>query len=110
MNSIDFVAIYPLTAGQPKQIYTGPEVGCRCGCHGRYFSQGESGYTRALNKAKRLNPRITVASNMDDSNRLLAAQRDATSPIGCAYAPDNIVQWIDIALGNGRTITIYTND
>lgn len=50
-----------------NQAYTGHFLGCRCGCQGNYFERGSRGFTRALNKAYRLNPEIILC---DDDNEV----------------------------------------
>ena len=102
------------------QIYTGLEAGCRCGCHGRYFEPGTIGFTRALNKALKLNPVVSETDNFQTSCRLLGEQQQDSNTCGGkvmtpAYryqAPDSngITEWIDISLGNGKTITLYLKD
>lgn len=97
-------------------IYTGDEHGCRCGCHGRYFKPGEKGFTRALNKAKDLDPIIStfdIAHNEDyvtlnqAIDRQIQNEYDGTVR-GLAAAHKYVDEdWIDICTGNGKTITIY---
>lgn len=33
-----------------SQIYHGKDNWCRCGCGGNYYTEGDKGFTRALNK------------------------------------------------------------
>ena len=123
----DLLAVRP-----PKQIYTGAEAGCRCGCHGNYFEPGTTGFTRALNRAKKLNPFVTLFDNHADLERertVLQHEYDALAdekgePHTIARnALDRQVEkccdgtiravamddggWIDISLGNNKTITLY---
>ena len=97
-------------------IYTGDEHGCRCGCHGRYFKPGEKGFTRALNKAKDLDPFISVfniAHNEDyvTLNKAIDCQiqNEYDGTVRGLAAVHKYVDedWIDICTGNGKTITIY---
>lgn len=123
----DLIAVRP-----PVRVYTGLEEGCRCGCHGRYFESGSVGFARALNKAKKLNPLVRLYSNTNDLERdrlVLQHEYDAISAENAeprSYARNALDRqveqcwdgkvrcvamddagWIDIALGNGKTITIY---
>lgn len=93
------------------QIYTGLESGCRCGCHGKYFNPGEKGFTRALNKAKDLDPIVDLYR--DDSfadvnialDKQIKHQYDGiTTAVASEIVESN--SWIDICTGNGKTITI----
>ena len=93
-------------------IYTGLEHGCRCGCNGHYFEPGDKGFTRALNKAKDLDPIVQTFAKLDAGNELNAAineqtknEYDGTVRAVAAIASDE--SWVDISRGNGKTITIY---
>lgn len=103
---------------QIKQIYTGEENGCRCGCHGRYFDQGTVGFTRAKNKAFKLNPSVTVfgpeslplevaTASTAQCSRSYDDTIEAIAKINEKADSEGIIGWLDISLGNGKTITIY---
>ena len=97
------------------RIYTGLEAGCRCGCHGRYFEPGTVGFTRALNKARKLNPIVTETDDYSVSGKLINEQtlHDYDGKVTAhAYryanvGSDGVTEWIDICDGNGKTITLY---
>lgn len=100
-----------------KQIYTGREEGCRCGCHGKYFNDG-AGFTRALNRAFKFDPMVTVCEDNADVNTEAVAVRRfvaaTAQPTAYAHAPDGVtVKWIDIVLDGTyphlNTITLYPN-
>lgn len=114
----------------PTQIYTGLEHGCRCGCYGNYFERGSKGFSRAFNKALKLNPIVhafadyaEMTADCDARQRQMnalmdegiAAERIAYTELadqqknefdGTVRAiADEKGGWIDICLGNGKTIT-----
>lgn len=99
------------------QIYTGAENGCRCGCKGTYFKEGSKGFSRAKNKALKLNPIVKIISNMEDeeAKKLISEQCEnghngKVQAIGNFYIQpdsDGTAGWLDISLGNGKTITLY---
>lgn len=101
-----------------SRIYTGLECGCRCGCHGRYFEPGSIGFTRAMNKARKLDPEVTETDDYATSGKLINEQKwhDHDGKVAAhAYryaAPDSngITEWVDICDGNGKTITLYLKD
>ena len=86
--------------GIVENIYTGRESGCRCGCNGRYFDPGTTGFTRALNKIKKLNPTVKVVEANDDFNAACAEIED-----GVAICDGSL--FVDLCLPNDRTITVY---
>lgn len=99
----------------PKQIYTGREEGCRCGCHGNYFDEGTVGFARARNKAFKINPTVFLCETDGEVNRkgreILDAVKEDGKPRAYARATNGKIVWIDIVL-DGRypylnTITIY---
>lgn len=100
-----------------SRIYTGLECGCRCGCHGRYFEPGSIGFTRAMNKARKLDPEVVV-TNKKNVDSELAIQCDhaydgEVMAVAYHYAvpdSDGVTEWIDICDGNGKTITLYLKD
>ena len=97
------------------QIYTGDENGCRCGCKGNYFKEGSRGFSRARNKALKLNPVVKIASSREETQKLILEQYEnefngKTQAIGDFYTrpdSDGTAGWLDISLGNGKTITLY---
>lgn len=101
-----------------KCAYTGREQGCRCGCHGNYFEPGTRGFTRALNKAYKLNPRVAIADNPDEYNVACTdsiVEVDENNALFSAHGfmggeAGNTLQWVDIVLPGCplKTITLYT--
>lgn len=99
------------------KIYTARGCGCHCGCNGRYFEPGSVGFTRAMNKARKLDPEVIVA-NKKNVNNELAIQCDhahdgevmATAYRYGAADSEGITGWIDICDGNGGNITLYLKD
>ena len=96
----------------PVHVYTGLEEGCRCGCHGSYFEPGTVGFARALNKAKKLNPIVQTFAKLEAGNELNAAIAEQTNNeydgiVRAVAAIASDESWVDISLGNGKTITIY---
>ena len=97
------------------QIYTGAERGCRCGCKGKYFNKGSMGFSRARNKTLKLNPVVKIASSQEEAQELISEQHEndyngKIQAIGTFYAQpdsDGATGWLDISLGNGKTITLY---
>lgn len=97
------------------QIYTGSERGCRCGCKGNYFQEGSKGFSRAKNKALKLNPVVQISSSAEELQKLITEQCEnecngKIQAIGVFYVQpdaDGTAGWLDISLGNGKTITIY---
>lgn len=100
---------------QNKEItkaYTGRENGCRCGCGGNYFDPGQKGFTRALNKAKKLDPLVKLYNYFDDSGELNTAIADQVKneydgEIHAVGTFGSTESWVDICCGNGKTITLY---
>ena len=89
-------------------IYTGDESGCRCGCRGNYFTPGSKGFTRALNKAKDLNPVVDVFEGYGEELRKAIMDQQLKQHDGVAHAiATEDAGWIDISRGNGKTITLY---
>lgn len=110
MNPIQFSLL--IKDKELTTIYTGDEHGCRCGCHGKYFKPGDKGFTRALNKAKDLDPIVQTFAKLEAGNELNAAideqtknEYDGTVRAVAGIASDE--SWVDICTGNGKTITIY---
>lgn len=104
-----------LSKGFWNEAYTGNFLGCRCGCHGNYFERGSRGFTRALNKAYRLNPEIILC---DDENELNVTAKRVEDDVdnGCCKAKgfgfsyNGKIKWIDIVLPSNtdlKTITLY---
>ena len=102
---------------EPKEIYTGLEEGCRCGCHGRYFKHGDVGFKRALNKAMKLDPTVQTFEWTYEmsaaTTKVRKGVRDDGTARAYAYLPPDrpSAWWIDIVL-DGRplkTITVYNN-
>ena len=106
-----------------KEVYTGREEGCRCGCYGNYFEPGEIGFARALNKAFKLNPDVVLCDTYKEVDHpidgVCAKTRQAVAADGKprAYAFANTltnrIEWVDLVL-DGRypylkTITLYTD-
>ena len=99
------------------KIYTARGCGIHCGCNGRYFEPGSIGFTRAMNKARKLDPEVIVANKKNVDNEL-AIQCDhaydgEVMAVAHRYAApdsDGITGWIDICDGNGKTITLYLKD
>jgi len=89
--------------GIVERIYTGHEHGCRCGCLGRYFDPGTTGFTRALNKIKKLNPTVKVVEANDDINAACAEVAE-----GVAICDGSL--FVDLCLPNDRTITVYYSE
>lgn len=103
-----------------EQAYTGREEGCRCGCHGNYFDKGTRGFTRALNKAFKLNPDVVLCDSDNEVDHPIDGEclkaRKATAadgkPHAYAISRNGRIEWVDIVL-DGRypylnTITLYT--
>lgn len=109
MNAIQFSLL--IKDKELTTIYTGDEHGCRCGCRGRYFKPGDKGFTRALNKAKDLDPIVKTFATLVESNSLNSAIAEQTKNEydGTVRAVGSIsgVSWVDICTGNGKTITVY---
>lgn len=80
--------------------YTGREHGCRCGCHGNYFDPGTRGFTRAVNKAKKLNfPVREYDKNVRER------------PNEATFSNSADGYWLDLyipANPHDKTITLYT--
>ena len=108
---------FPLTSivnpAWPKQIYTGREEGCRCGCHGKYFDEGTVGFARAKNKAFKINPTVFLCETDGELNCKAREVLDGAAKDGQtrAYARvyDGKIAWIDIVLDGAplKTITLY---
>ena len=104
-----------LNAHEIVQIYTGSESGCRCGCKGTYFQEGSKGFSRAKNKALKLNPIVKIASNAEEAQMLISEHCEneyngkvqATGDFYVQPDRDGTTGWLDISLGNGKTITLY---
>lgn len=58
---------YNKTIDDIKDIYHGKNNWCRCGCGGNYFSHGDKGFTRAINRLKD-NDYCKVESTEYDNN------------------------------------------
>lgn len=90
--------------GKPYKAYTGRESGCRCGCQGRYFDEGEVGFKRALNKITKLNPDVIFDE---------LACYSCEIPVGEAisnFTTKPFVRkdyYVDMCLPNDKTITIF---
>lgn len=118
MNTIQF-SDFLITGPARKiiQIYTGRETGCRCGCSGRYFTLGEVGFTRALNKIRKLDPVVNMfvypykEGSAEEKRWIdwLAEHRDYQMQPGTCVGMFNAEGrgWIDLVLPNDRTITLY---
>ena len=100
------------------KAYTGQESGCRCGCRGEYFFPGSRGFTRAINKAFKLDPEVFLTDKDEDINRtngpvsklqeeVLSGKRDIAA---FGWTKNGKIDWIDIILPNDRTITLYTKE
>ena len=95
------------------QIYTGLERGCRCGCHGTYWTPGNKGFTRAFNEAKDLNPIVEVYDWMESAGEKACNEQTQNEFNGLVHAvgmmgpSTDSETWVDISRGNGKTITIY---
>ncbi len=96
------------------KAYTGLEEGCRCGCHGNYFDTGTKGFTRAINKAFRLDPIIhltddnaTVDTLMNETRKKVFFKDPSCKAEGYAISMNGKIEWLDIVLENGKTITLY---
>lgn len=96
-----------------KEIYTGNEIGCRCGCHGNYWKPGSKGFIRALNKAFKANPVIKLADNVYEAEKVaIEAQKSEKVCEGFGYSCINgHIDWIDIIVDTRKstlkTITLY---
>ena len=99
-----------------EQAYTGREEGCRCGCHGTYFDKGQMGFTRALNKAFKLNPIVALCDTDSEVNTECLKARKATAadgqPNAYAFTHNGRIEWVDLVLEGSypylKTITLYT--
>ena len=95
------------------RAYTGLEEGCRCGCHGNYFNAGTKGFTRAVNKAFKLDPVVHLTDDNDTVNALATEIRKkvwsdpSCKAEGFAISKNGKIEWLDIVLENGKTITFY---
>ena len=94
-------------ASEPVQIYTGDEVGCRCGCHGNYFEPGSKGYARAWNKFRRLDPVVLMPTPEENINLLFSKPHYGTAISNSIYSENSKEIWFDLCLPNDKTITLY---
>jgi len=109
--------------GQPAQVYTGQETGCRCGCHGKYWQRGTQGYTRGLNRIMRSNPRVVIfqeEKELEDWMNTSGVRADGYVKPGLCYGLMKISPtcspaewigdgWVDFVLEDkeDRTVTVY---
>ena len=95
------------------RAYTGLEEGCRCGCHGNYFDVGTMGFTRAVNKAFKLDPMVHLTDDHNIANALATEIRKkvysdpSCNAEGFAISKNGKIECLDIVLENGKTITFY---
>ena len=65
-----------------KQIYSGQDQVCRCGCKGKYFEPGTVGFTMGVNKMRKM-----------------LCEGTAKVEAECNY--------VNVSFGNGRALTAY---
>lgn len=96
--------------GKPCSIYVGAEFECRCGCKGKYHQTNTRGFTRALNRALKLDP-ILVEYNFDYAYfpELLEGKVQCSVNGGNSDKPFKF-NWVDVCICgdiNYKTITLY---
>ena len=112
MNVAEYLSQKTKEGRSIETIYTGLEMGCRCGCAGRYFKPGEKGFTRAYNKALKLNPNVVCAVDENGSFSLKSVNDYLDRSENVAHF-DPSGSWLDIAITETypfKTITIYFDE
>ena len=77
------VRITSIKFEKATHVYSGQDEVCRCGCKGSYFPKGTVGFTRAVNRAR----------------KMIAEYVPTPNDVGSNY--------INISFGNDRAICVY---
>lgn len=102
------------------RIYVGREMGCRCGCLGKYHEPGTRGFKMALTRISKANPTVRIfiqneygpwtEKDSDYAKWLeFTRSREYQWTVGVCFAnmTKNYVGWVDFVCGEDRTITVY---